>query len=43
MNSTEWVNVSNEAKDFIKKLLEQDYNKRYSAKEAINDPWMKKF
>lgn len=35
----EWTHVSEEAKDFIKKLLEFDENKRISAEEALQDPW----
>ena len=36
-----WEGVSNEAKDFINKLLVQDYKKRMTAKEALQHPWMK--
>lgn len=42
-DSSEWKDVSNLAKDFIRKLLEMDPSKRYSAEQAINDPWMKKY
>lgn len=35
--------ISKEAKDFILKLLEVDQEKRYSAKQALADPWIKKF
>ena len=42
-SSSEWKNVSNLAKDFITKMLELDTSKRYSAEQAINDPWMKKY
>lgn len=38
---TEWTHVSNEAKDFIKKLLEYDDTKRIKAEEALQDPWFK--
>ncbi|EGR27981.1 hypothetical protein IMG5_185640 [Ichthyophthirius multifiliis] len=38
----EWTYVSEDAKNFIKKLLEKDIKKRYSAIEALNDPWIKK-
>ena len=39
----EWKNISNEAKQFIKKMLEIDTSKRYSASQAMNDPWLVKF
>ena len=39
----EWNQVSNEAKNFIRKMLEFDVDKRISASEAINDPWIKKY
>lgn len=37
----EWLYVSKEAKNFIKKLLEYEPYSRYSAEEAFNDPWLK--
>ena len=36
-----WEGVSNAAKDFINKLLVQDYKKRMTAKQALQHPWMK--
>jgi calcium-dependent protein kinase len=36
----EWDYVSNDAKDLIKKLLTIDIKKRFSAKEALNHPWI---
>ncbi|CAD8110074.1 unnamed protein product [Paramecium sonneborni] len=41
--SIEWEDVSKEAKEFIKKLLQYDPTKRYSAQQALQDPWIKKF
>mmetsp|Transcript_701 Transcript_701/g.656 ORF Transcript_701/g.656 Transcript_701/m.656 type:complete len:138 (-) Transcript_701:315-728(-) len=38
----EWSGISNEAKNLIKKMLTKDPTKRISAKEALNDPWIKK-
>ena len=38
-NYEEWDNVSNDAKDLIKKLLNKDVEKRYSAKKALSHPW----
>ena len=38
-----WKKVSKEAKEFIKKLLNVDVKGRYSAEEALNDPWISKF
>jgi len=37
-----WEPVSEEAKKFIKKLLEMDVNSRYSAEQALHDPWLLK-
>lgn len=39
----EWKGVSLEAKNFIRKMLEYDATRRYSAEQAINDPWIKKY
>jgi calcium/calmodulin-dependent protein kinase I len=36
-----WTDVSDEAKDFIKKLLVLDSKKRYTAKQALEHPWIK--
>lgn len=38
-----WNNVSDEAKNLIKKLLDLDFNTRPTAEEAIRDPWFSKF
>jgi len=38
----EWKGVTPEAKKFIEKMMEIDVNKRYSAEQALNDPWIKK-
>ncbi|CAD8178240.1 unnamed protein product [Paramecium pentaurelia] len=35
--------ISKEAKDCIKKLLSYDPTKRYSAQQALQDPWIQKF
>ena len=37
-----WKNISDKAKDFLGKVLEEDPNKRLSCKEALNHPWFKK-
>lgn len=36
----EWRERSQEAKNFISKLLEYDPKKRYSAEEALKDQWI---
>lgn len=42
LTSSEWKNISNEAKDLIKKMLTYDPNQRITAEAAINHPWIKK-
>lgn len=41
-DSVEWDNVSSEAKDFVKKLMEYDPKKRISAEQALQEPWLVK-
>lgn len=36
----EWGNISQECKDFINRMLTLDPNKRYSAMQALKDPWL---
>jgi len=40
-NQAEWQSVSEEAQKCIKKMMEYDPNNRYSAQQALNDPWFK--
>ena len=35
-----WDEISNDAKDLISHLLTHDIKKRYSAKQALNHPWI---
>ena len=37
------LNHSSEVRDLLSKLLEKDLSKRFSAKEALEHPWFKKF
>lgn len=37
-----WLNVSEDAKRFIKRMMEVDPNKRYSAQDALDDSWFTK-
>jgi calcium-dependent protein kinase len=39
-NNAVWNNVSDDAKDFVKKLLTMDPAHRMSAKEALNHKWL---
>lgn len=36
------IHLSDEARDFITKLLKTDPKKRMTAEEALNHPWLKK-
>ncbi|CAD8133730.1 unnamed protein product [Paramecium octaurelia] len=40
--SEEWDIITEEAKDFISKLMEIDPIKRYTAEQALNHPWISK-
>ena len=42
-NSRKLLDVSEEVRDLIDKLLEKDPEKRPSAKEALEHPWFKKY
>ncbi|KAL7543585.1 hypothetical protein ACHAXR_012878 [Thalassiosira sp. AJA248-18] len=37
-----WYNISQEAKDFVSSMIVYDPQKRLSAEEAVNHPWLKK-
>ena len=37
----DWENISDEAKDLVSKLLEFNSDKRITAAEALNHPWLK--
>jgi len=39
--SPEWDAISNEAKEFMKKLLAKTPEQRLSAREALQDPWIR--
>lgn len=41
-NSSEWLTVSSEAKAFIRKMMEFNVDKRLSAEQALQDPWILK-
>jgi calcium-dependent protein kinase len=41
LESEPWNTVSEKAKDLVKKLLTVDVEKRISADEALNHPWIK--
>ncbi|XP_042504832.1 CDPK-related kinase 1-like [Macadamia integrifolia] len=35
-----WPSLSSEAKDFVKRLLNKDYRKRFTAAQALSHPWL---
>ncbi|CAD8087698.1 unnamed protein product [Paramecium primaurelia] len=39
-HTTEWNKISKEAKNLITNMLCQDVEKRYSAQQVLDDPWM---
>lgn len=39
MNSSDWMKISNNAKDLVKKLLERDPKKRIKPSQALNHAW----
>lgn len=41
-SGSQWASISKEAKEFIKRLLSKDINKRPTAEEAWNDDWVQK-
>ena len=41
--SPEWDDVSEEAKNFIKKILIVDPDERYTAEQCLKDPWIVQF
>jgi len=43
MDTTEWDNVSSEAKKFVQKLLVAEPKDRYTAEQALKDPWILKY
>ena len=40
LSGPDWAYVSPEAKQFVRRLMTQDYTKRPSAAEALKDPWI---
>lgn len=40
-NDLPWPNVSPEAKDFVKRLLNKDHRKRMTAAQALTHPWLR--
>jgi len=41
MSGSRWEGISDEAKDFVKMMLNKDPTQRPSAKEALKHPWLK--
>ena len=42
-SNKEWNNISSDAIDLIRKMLEKNPKKRYNVQECLNHPWCKKF
>jgi len=40
MRAKIWDNISDEAKDLVKKMLIHDQNDRLTAQEALQHPWL---
>ena len=40
MDETGWEQISDQAKDFVKRLLIKDPSKRLSAEQALQHPWI---
>lgn len=40
MRAKIWDNISDEAKDLVKKMLTHDQNDRLTAREALQHPWL---
>ncbi|XP_074281601.1 CDPK-related kinase 4-like [Silene latifolia] len=40
-DDTPWPNISAEAKDFVKRLLNKDHRKRMTAAQALAHPWLR--
>jgi len=40
MRAKIWDNISDEAKDLVKKMLIHDQNDRLTAREALQHPWL---
>lgn len=41
MSESRWQGISEEARDFVRMLLNKDPKKRPSARDALNHPWLK--
>mmetsp|Transcript_11153 Transcript_11153/g.17916 ORF Transcript_11153/g.17916 Transcript_11153/m.17916 type:complete len:515 (-) Transcript_11153:107-1651(-) len=43
IDGPEWEGISKEAKEFVRQLLEYDQEKRISAEEALQSPWIQAY
>ena len=41
MRARIWDNISDEAKDLVKKMLANDQNERLTVHEALDHPWLR--
>lgn len=43
MDGPEWENISNSAKDLLKKMISYDQRRRIQAKDILKHKWFKEF
>jgi len=41
MNSRQWTDISEDAKDLVSQMLEHDPDRRITVEDALKHPWIK--